>query len=119
MYWQLSTQRSVGSGTGRERSLGLDVIRCRSLCEVPISSWGRSSCFQPSRSEQSHRVGGRVPVGAGGRGSAYLEPLGSVIPAGLLWPSLSFPVRPQQLIHLFKHAGSVRQHGLMELPQPH
>ena len=107
MYPQLCTQRSVGPGMGRERSFGLDVIRYRSLCEVLIRYWGRSSWFQSSPSEQSHRVDGRVPVGAGGSDSAYLEPLGCVIPEGLLQPLLSFPVSPQQLIHLFKHAGSV------------
>lgn len=85
-----------------------------------ISYWERSSCFQSSPSEQSHRVDGRVPVGAGGRDSPYLEPLGCVIPEGLLQPSLSFPVSPQQLIHLLNMlAQRTLLSGLTELPQPH
>lgn len=77
------------------------------MCEVLIRYWGRSSCFESSPSEQNHRVDGRVPVGAGGGDPAHLEPLKCVIPEGLLQPPLPFPVSPQQLIHLVKHAGSL------------
>ena len=97
-------------GDGRELSFGLDVIRCRSLCEVLIRYWGCSSCFEFSPFEQNHRVDGRVPVGAGQSDSAHPEPLRYVIPEGLLQSSLPFPVSPQQLIHLVKHAGSMHPH---------